>query len=79
MAREFIKLFYAFGAVIIVISALILWRTIKDVVPVIGWANASSYCIMAVVFLVIGVGLLVVARLTQKKYAKLDAEMEKEA
>ena len=76
MDRQFRKLFYAFGAIMSVVSLLIIWRTVKDVIPAIGLEASAMYLGMATFFLCVGIGLILVARWDARKEAKKMAAEE---
>ena len=73
MDRQFRKLFYGFGIIMTVVSALIIWRTVKDVIPTIGMAASAMYLGMAIFFFCVGLGLILFARWDTKKEAKREA------
>ena len=73
MDRQFRKLFYGFGIIMTVVSALIIWRTVKDVIPTIGMEASALYLGMAIFFFCVGVGLILFARWDTKKEAKREA------
>ena len=73
MDRQFRKLFYGFGIIMTVVSALIIWRTVKDVIPTIGMEASALYLGMAIFFFCVGVGLILFARWDSKKAAKREA------
>ena len=73
MDRQFRKLFYGFGIIMTVVSALIIWRTVKDVIPTIGMEASALYLGMAIFFFCVGVGLILFARWDSKKEAKREA------
>ena len=76
MDRQFRKLFYAFGAIMSVVSLLIIWRTVKDVIPAIGLEASAMYLGMATFFLCVGIGLILFARWDARKEAKKMAAEE---
>jgi cbb3-type cytochrome oxidase subunit 3 len=73
MDRQFRKLFYGFGIIMTVVSTLIIWRTVKDVIPIIGMEASALYLGMAIFFFCVGVGLILFARWDTKKEAKREA------
>ena len=73
MDRQFRKLFYGFGIIMTVVSALTIWRTVKDVIPTIGMEASALYLGMAIFFFCVGVGLILFARWDTKKEAKREA------
>ena len=73
MDRQFRKLFYGFGIIMTVVSALIIWRTVKDVIPTIGMEASALYLGMAIFFFCVGLGLILFARWDTKKEAKREA------
>ena len=73
MDRQFRKLVYGFGIIMTVVSALIIWRTVKDVIPTIGMEASALYLGMAIFFFCVGVGLILFARWDTKKEAKREA------
>ena len=73
MDRQFRKLFYGFGIIMTVVSTLIIWRTVKDVIPTIGMEASALYLGMAIFFFCVGVGLILFARWDTKKEAKREA------
>ena len=79
MDRQFRKLFYGFGIIMTVVSALIIWRTVKDVIPTIGMEASALYLGMAIFFFCVGVGLILFARWDTKKEAKKLAAEEKDS
>ena len=75
MDRQFRKLFYGFGSIMAVISLIIIWRTVFEVIPAIGMEASALYLGMAIFFFCVGVGLIIFARYDAKKEAaKLAAE-----
>ena len=74
MDRQFRKIFYFFGTIMSVISAMIIWRTVNEVIPAIGMEGAALYLGMAIFFFCVGVGLLLYARHDAKKEARKAAE-----
>ena len=76
MGREMIKLFYGFGTFVTVVSLLLIWRTVKDVIPSIGMEGASFYLIMSIVFMLIGIVILLIGRSTSKKFKAEDRAKE---
>ena len=79
MDRQFRKLFYGFGIIMTVVSTLIIWRTVKDVIPTIGMEASALYLGMAIFFFCVGVGLILFARWDTKKEAKKLAAEEKDS
>ena len=73
MDRQFRKLFYGFGIIMTVVSALIIWRTVRDVIPTIGMEASAMYLGMAIFFFCVGLGLILFARWDAKKEAKKEA------
>ena len=73
MDRQFRKLFYGFGIIMTVVSALIIWRTVRDVIPTIGMEASAMYLGMAIFFFCVGLGLILFARWDTKKEAKREA------
>ena len=73
MDRQFRKLFYGFGIIMTVVSALIIWRTVRDVIPTIGMEASAMYLGMSIFFLCVGIGLILFARWDTKKEAKREA------
>ena len=73
MDRQFRKLFYGFGFIMAVISLIIIWRTVFEVIPAIGMAASALYLGMAIFFFCVGVGLILFARWDTKKEAKREA------
>jgi len=75
MDRQFRKLFYVGGLIMAVISAMIIWRTVFEVIPAIGMEGSALYLGMAIFFFCVGVGLILFARWDAKKEARKAAEM----
>ena len=73
MDRQFRKLFYGFGIIMAFISTLIIWRTVRDVIPTIGMEASALYLGMAIFFFCVGLGLILFARWDTKKEAKREA------
>ena len=71
--KSFRKIFYAGGVIMAVISLLIIWRTVKDVIPTIGMEASAMYLGMSIFFLCVGIGLILFARWDAKKEAKQEA------
>ena len=74
MDRQFRKLFYGFGCIMAVISLIIIWRTVFEVIPAIGMEASAMYLGMAIFFFCVGIGLILFARWDAKKEAKKAAE-----
>ena len=73
MDRQFRKLFYAFGFIMAVVSLIIIYRTVFEVIPAIGMAASAMYLGMAIFFFCVGLGLILFARWDTKKEAKREA------
>ena len=72
--KSFRKIFYAGGVIMAVISLLIIWRTVKDVIPTIGMEASAMYLGMSIFFLCVGIGLILFARWDTKREARKAAE-----
>ena len=70
MDRQFRKIFYIGGIIMAFVSTLIIWRTVRDVIPTIGYADSAMYLYMAIFFFCVGVGLFLFALWDSKKEAK---------
>ena len=77
--KSFRKIFYAGGVIMAVISLLIIWRTVKDVIPAIGLEASAMYLGMATFFLCVGIGLILFARWDDKREAKKMAAEEQDS
>ena len=77
--KSFRKIFYAGGVIMAVVSLLIIWRTVKDVIPAIGLEASAMYLGMATFFLCVGIGLILFARWDAKKEAKKMAAEEQDS
>lgn len=69
LGKDFRKVFYLFGGIIIVLAVLVLWRTLVKVVPAVGLSRSVPFLAIGLFFLVLGVAMLLVARRDQKKEA----------
>ncbi|MBP3318867.1 MAG: hypothetical protein J6K94_02585 [Ruminiclostridium sp.] len=75
LGKDFRKIFYGGGAIAILLSILLIGRTLISAVPIVGFARCVPHLVMSVFFLLVGVALVLVARKDAKKEAaKLAAE-----
>ena len=77
LVKDFRKIFYGGGAIAILLSLLLIGRTVISVVPLVGWAQCAPHLAMATFFLIVGVALVLVARRDAKKEAAALAAEEK--
>lgn len=69
LGKDFRKVFYLFGGIIMVLAVLILWRTLFKVVPAVGLSRSITFLVIGLFFLVLGVAMVLYARRDQKKEA----------
>ena len=74
MDKQLRKIFLAFGVIMTVISAILIWRTVFEVIPAIGMEASALYLGMSIFFFCVGVGLIVYAKWSDRKDAKKAAE-----
>ncbi len=67
LGKDFRKLFYLFGGIIVVLAVLLIWRTLFKVVPAVGLSRSVPFLGISLFFLVLGVAMLLVARRDKKK------------
>lgn len=77
LGKDFRKIFYGGGAIAILLSLLLIGRTVISVVPLVGWAQCATHLAMATFFLIVGVALVLAARRDAKKEAAALAAEEK--
>lgn len=69
LGKDFRKVFYLFGGIIMVLAVLILWRTLFKVVPAVGLGRSVTFLVIGLFFLVLGVAMVLYARRDQRKEA----------
>ena len=77
MEKEFRKIALAFGVIMAVLGALVIWRGVTKMIPVTGWVHGGLFTLGGLFFFLVGVALLVVPPLRARRKKKNAEEREK--
>ena len=77
MEKEFRKITLTFGIIMAVLGALVIWRGVTKMIPVIGWVHGGLFTLGGLFFFLVGVALLVVPPLRARRKKKNAEEREK--
>ena len=76
MEKGFRNIFLVAGVIVAVIGALVIWRGVTEMIPKPGRAPGGLFTLGGVVFLLLGLGLILVPLVKERRNAK---KMQEEA
>lgn len=74
MEKGFRNIFLVAGVIIAGIGALVIWRGVTEMIPKTGLAHGGLFTLGGVVFLILGLGLILVPLVKERRNAKKKQE-----
>ena len=74
MEKGFRNIFLVAGVIIAGIGALVIWRGVTEMIPKPGLAHGGLFTLGGVVFLLLGLGLILVPLVKERRNAKKKQE-----